>query len=113
VTLNAGELLFIESADNYATLVSIVNGKKKKELIRSSLKRIEGQLNHPDLMRCHRAYIINLGKIKTVEEMPRATSFILTRPRTLFRYRATMYPTQRKAKTKELIAACPCLCYSS
>lgn len=67
VQISATELLFIESADNYATLVSVINGKKKKELIRSSLKRIEGQLNHPDIIRCHRAYIINLSKIKNVE----------------------------------------------
>lgn len=60
-------LLFIESADNYCNVVYLSDGKKKRELIRSSLKRIENQTNHKEVIRCHRAYIVNLANIKSTE----------------------------------------------
>ncbi len=61
------ELLYIESADNYVTVVFTRNGQKKKELLRSSLKRIELQVAEETIVRCHRAFIVNLGKIAHIE----------------------------------------------
>jgi DNA-binding LytR/AlgR family response regulator len=65
--LRHSELLFIESADNYSNIVSFSNNGRKKEMIRSSLKRIEGQISMSHIVRCHRAYIVNLKKIKGIE----------------------------------------------
>jgi len=67
VNLLPSQLLFIESADNYSNIVFLENSARKKQLIRSSLKRIENQLMYPKIVRCHRTYIVNLDKIKKVE----------------------------------------------
>lgn len=65
--LEPSQLLYIESADNYSNIVFIENGAKNKVLMRSSLKRIESQLNSGFIMRCHRTFIINLKNVKHIE----------------------------------------------
>ncbi len=66
VSIFTGELLFILSSDNYATLVLLAEGKIRKELIRSSLSRLEGQIPYSYLSRCHRSYIVNLHQVRSV-----------------------------------------------
>jgi DNA-binding LytR/AlgR family response regulator len=65
--LKINQLLYIESADNYSNVVYFGEaGQRKKELIRSSLKRLEGQLNNENIIRCHRTFIVNLINVKIV-----------------------------------------------
>lgn len=66
-SIAAEQLLYIESADNYSNIVFTEAGKHKKQLFRSSLKRIESQLPDQAIIRCHRAYIVNLKSIKHIE----------------------------------------------
>jgi hypothetical protein len=61
------QLLYIESQDNYASVVFLDKGKIKKQLIRSSLKRMEAQVQLPHIKRCHRAFMVNLSKVTKVE----------------------------------------------
>ena len=63
LTLHPHQLLYIESTNNYSSIIYMVNGKQKKELIRSSLKRLETQITEPTILRCHRAYIANLKNV--------------------------------------------------
>lgn len=67
LTLKPSQLLYIESADNYSNIVFIEGGVKKKQLMRSSLKRIESQITSSFIMRCHRTFIINLQNVKHIE----------------------------------------------
>lgn len=67
LTLKPEQLLYIESADNYSNIVFTESGAQKKVLIRSSLKRIESQLNSAFIMRCHRTFIANLKNVKHIE----------------------------------------------
>lgn len=60
------ELLFIESADNYCSVFFLQEGKVKKELIRSSLSRLESQIKQKEIIRCHRSYIVNLKKVNFI-----------------------------------------------
>lgn len=60
------ELLFIESADNYSTFYFFEKGEIKKQMLRGSLKRMEEQVLHASLYRCHRTYIVNLSKVISV-----------------------------------------------
>ncbi|MDQ3111625.1 MAG: DNA-binding protein [Bacteroidota bacterium] len=60
------ELLFIESADNYSSFYFFENGQLKKQLLRGSLKKMEEQVKHSSLYRCHRTYIVNLSNVITV-----------------------------------------------
>lgn len=66
LTLAVDDLLFIESADNYSEIVFLQNEKTKKTLLRGSLSRFEEQAHHPDIVRCHRSYVVNLGQIESI-----------------------------------------------
>ena len=63
VNLSTDALLLIQSYDNYA---KIVFDTGESQLLRSSLKHLESQIDYPFIVRCHRSYIINLAKVKDV-----------------------------------------------
>ncbi|GAB3756943.1 LytR/AlgR family response regulator transcription factor [Spirosoma pomorum] len=66
LTLPTADLLFIESSDNYCTVVYLKNGQPTKPLLRSSLSRLENQLNRAHIVRCHRSYLVNLDRVERV-----------------------------------------------
>lgn len=62
--LNPDDLLFVKAEGNYSMLTYINNGVLKTELKRISLKQLELQLKgFPNLLRCHRAYLLNIQQI--------------------------------------------------
>lgn len=66
ITTSADDLLYVESSDNYCTVVYLANGQSKKPLLRSSLSRLEKQITRPHIVRCHRSYIVNLDRVERV-----------------------------------------------
>ncbi len=62
----AEDLLFIESSDNYCTVVHLKNEQVSKSLLRSSLSRLEKQVAQPHSVRCHRSYVVNLNRVERV-----------------------------------------------
>ena len=60
------DLFFIESSDNYSTVFYQKGDALHKELLRSSLTRLENQIDSPNIVRCHRSYIVNLDKVGKV-----------------------------------------------
>lgn len=64
--LSPTDLFFIESSDNYCTVVYQRNGQPDKVLLRSSLSRLEGQIAQPTIVRCHRSYVVNLDQVERV-----------------------------------------------
>jgi hypothetical protein len=67
LTLNVTQLLYVESADNYCNIVYNEDGKLKRQLLRSSLKRLESQIQSETILRCHRTFIVNLKNIHNME----------------------------------------------
>lgn len=68
VQAKAAQILFLAAAENYVEVFWIPDGEVQKTLLRSTLARMEEQLNsHPDFFRCHRANIINLKNVQSVE----------------------------------------------
>jgi len=61
--VSAGDVLFLEAEDNYIGINYLENGEQRAHLIRSSLKRLEATLDEPDMHRCHRSFIVNLGRV--------------------------------------------------
>ena len=62
-------LLYVDSADNYATIHYLNKGKLSHYLIRNSLKWIEENLTkETSLVRCHRSYIVNLDNVKVLRK---------------------------------------------
>lgn len=68
LVLNPNNLFYIESADNYSTVIFLNDDDKvSKKLLRGSLKRIESQITFSFIVRCHRSYIVNLKQINHIK----------------------------------------------
>lgn len=69
ISIMLDNLLYIESADNYATIYYLNKSNKSHYLIRNSLKWMEENLaNDTPLIRCHRSYIVNMDKVKILKK---------------------------------------------
>lgn len=65
---NLSALLYIESIGNYIEIHLHADDEPKKTILRSSLKRIEAQLEAcNDVVKCHRAFLVNTNNIQTVK----------------------------------------------
>lgn len=63
-------LLYIESADNYANICYLNKADVSHFLLRNSLKWIEKQYaSETPLTRCHRSYIVNMDKVKILKKI--------------------------------------------
>ena len=61
-----GEFLYAESDGNYVIFYFNRDHKSWKSSIRNSISNIEKQLSpYPGFLRCHRAFIVNMDKVKT------------------------------------------------
>lgn len=61
-------LLFLESTENYISICYLNNGKISKYLLRDTMKRMEEKFAGTDIIRCHRSYMVNFGKIKVIRK---------------------------------------------
>ncbi|MDR3653859.1 MAG: LytTR family DNA-binding domain-containing protein [Paludibacter sp.] len=69
ISIMLENLLYVDSADNYATIHYLNKSKLSHFLIRNSLKWMEENLtNESPLVRCHRSYIVNLDKVKVLRK---------------------------------------------
>jgi hypothetical protein len=64
--LSSDELLYLTSADNYVEVVFSEGLEVSKKLLRGTLARAEEQIHDPNIIRCHRSYIVNLHKVISV-----------------------------------------------
>ncbi|MCY7351394.1 MAG: LytTR family transcriptional regulator [Cytophagaceae bacterium] len=78
LNLPLADLLYIESADNYSEVVFLRNDQVKKELLRGSLSRFEGQVPPAVVVRCHRSYLVNLHRVQRVSGNAQGYKFHLT-----------------------------------
>lgn len=77
--INLKDLLFIKSVDNYVEIYRTDGGLIKKKFLRSSLKRIEAGLKgHPFLLKCHRAFLVNVSNISRVTGSSQGYKLIFT-----------------------------------
>ncbi len=66
-SIAAEQLLYLESADNYVILFYRSGNKPTKQILRNSMKNIEGLFANSPLKRCHRSYMVNLHQIEFVD----------------------------------------------
>jgi DNA-binding LytR/AlgR family response regulator len=60
------QFLYAESDGNYVVFYLNINNQVKKEIIRNSINNIEQQLSGiPYILRIHRAFIVNLKKVRS------------------------------------------------
>src|SRR6185369_4800013 len=59
LSLTSKAILYFKSEDNYTLLYYKVDNQLKKELIRTTLKKLEQELDQSNFIRIHRSYMIN------------------------------------------------------
>lgn len=71
LTLPLKNILYFKSEDNYITLYYKQDNEVRKELIRTSLKKIEQELNLATLIRIHRSFMVNTQNLMSAAKTSR------------------------------------------
>ena len=67
VDIKVNELLYVAAANNYVKVYFFENGKVVYSILRITMKKMEDTLlPYPNFFRCHRAFVINLYRVKEV-----------------------------------------------
>lgn len=65
VMLSIFHLLYIEAVGNYVKVVHWFDGQVRSDMLRATSKQMEDTLHtYPMIVRCHRAFIVNLGQVE-------------------------------------------------
>ena len=76
--IELSNLLYIESTGNYVEIFYCRDDKLKNTILRCALKRTEMQLDKfPSLVKCHRAFLVNINKIIQVKGNSQGLRLIL------------------------------------
>ena len=65
VTLQISNLLYIEAVGNYVKVSHLLNDQVRTDMLRATMKQMEETLqDYPMIVRCHRAFLVNLGQVE-------------------------------------------------
>lgn len=68
VEVKLSDLLYIESSGNYIIIHYTEDNRTSKSVLRNTIKNTETQLKeYSSLIKCHRAFIININKVQSAE----------------------------------------------
>jgi hypothetical protein len=68
IAIDQEYFLFIKSADNYVEVFFLKDSKVRKELVRTTMKKLEAELKDFPIRRCHRSFMVNIEKISLSEK---------------------------------------------
>lgn len=66
--LNGDQILYLQAQDNYVIIQYLDNHLLKNHLLRASLSKLEKQLAGTTIKRCHRSFLVNMDKVKTIRK---------------------------------------------
>ena len=67
VTLQISDLLYIEAVGNYVRVSHLRNNQVHTDMLRATMKLMEETLeSYPMIVRCHRAFMVNLGQVEQI-----------------------------------------------
>lgn len=66
LSVKHGNLLCIESADNYVRIWYLNKGVITKFMLRNTLKAMEETFEGTNILRCHRSYMVNFEQVKVI-----------------------------------------------
>ena len=67
VTVHVPHLLYIEAVGNYVKVYQMLDGQVRNDMLRATSKQIEEELSaYPMIVRCHRAFLVNLGQVERI-----------------------------------------------
>jgi len=99
VTLQITNLLYIEAVGNYVKVIHLKDGQVRTDMLRATSKQMEDNLKtYPTIVRCHRAFLVNLSQVEQVVAQAGAMQLLIKHSR-------DMLPVSRSniAKVKEAI----------
>ena len=79
VTLEIANLLYIEAVGNYVKVVTKQeNDEVHTNMLRATMKQMEDALQtYPMIVRCHRAFMVNLGQVEQISSNSRAMQLVM------------------------------------
>ena len=67
VMLQISHLLYIEAVGNYVKICHLREGEVRTDMLRATSKQMEDDLkDYPMIVRCHRAFLVNLGQVEQI-----------------------------------------------
>ena len=78
VTLQISHLLFIEAVGNYVKVCHLRDGQVHTDMLRATMKQMEETLQgYPMIVRCHRAFLVNLGQVEQIVSHSGSTQLLI------------------------------------
>ena len=78
VTLQISHLLFIEAVGNYVKVNHLRDGQVHTDMLRATMKQMEETLqSYPMIVRCHRAFLVNLGQVEQIVSHSGTTQLLI------------------------------------
>ena len=78
VTLQISHLLFIEAVGNYVKVSHLRDGQVHTDMLRATMKQMEETLQgYPMIVRCHRAFLVNLGQVEQIVSHSGSTQLLI------------------------------------
>ena len=78
VTLQISHLLFIEAVGNYVKVNHLRDGQLHTDMLRATMKQMEETLQgYPMIVRCHRAFLVNLGQVEQIVSRSGSTQLLM------------------------------------
>ena len=67
VSLQIPHLLYIEAVGNYVKVTHLLDDQVRTDMLRATMKQMEETLQgYPMIVRCHRAFLVNLGQVDQI-----------------------------------------------
>ena len=78
VALHISHLLFIESVGNYVKVSHLRDDQVRTDMLRATMKQMEETLlPYPMIVRCHRAFLVNLGQVEQIISHSGSTQLLI------------------------------------
>ena len=78
VTLQISHLLYIEAVGNYVKVSHLRDNQVHADMLRATMKQMEETLqNYPMIVRCHRAFLVNLSQVEQIISHSGSTQLIV------------------------------------
>ena len=78
VTLQISHLLYIEAVGNYVKVCHLRYGEVRTDMLRATMKQMEETLHdYPMIVRCHRAFLVNLGQVEQIVSHSGSTQLLI------------------------------------
>lgn len=78
VSLDITNLLYVEAVGNYVKVCQLLDGNVKTDMLRATSKQMEENLQaYPLIVRCHRAFLVNLGQVEQIVSNSRTMQLVM------------------------------------